>query len=274
MNIPHRVVAVDWSGDLTAARKRIWLCEVTETGVRRLESGRTREEVVEHLIAEAAREPHLVVGLDFAFSFPAELLRKRAHHGVDTVWREVEELGDRWLGHCPFPFWGKPGKKKPALGEKLYRATELAVARETGFVPFSPLQIGGAGAVGVGSIRGMPGLTRLRGAGFSVWPFDAATLPAVVEIWPRLFMGDISKSKRADRRDYLATWHPNLDPAVRQAAVDSDDAFDALISGLEMYRHRGELAELPKSRDGTTMLEGEIWRPLRLSSPLGRAGAS
>jgi hypothetical protein len=269
--VPHRVVAIDWSGDQKAARKKIWLCEVDGSGVRRLENGRTREELAEHLVAEAARDLHMVVGLDFAFSFPAELLRKRAHRGVDTVWREVEDLGEVWLGHCPFPFWGKPGKKKPPLGEKLYRATELAVARETGFPPFSTFQIGGAGAVGVGSIRGMPALRRLRGAGFSIWPFDAGTLPAVVEIWPRLFMGDVTKSKVEDRRDYLATWYPELDPEVRRAAIDSDDAFDALISGLEMYRYREELAELPRSRDKTTVLEGEIWRPLSLSLLPGRS---
>ncbi|MDH3525498.1 MAG: hypothetical protein OES32_18140 [Acidobacteriota bacterium] len=273
MNIPRRVLAVDWSGDVTAARKRIWLCEVDASGVRRLESGRSREELVEHLIAEAARELHLTVGLDFAFSFPAELLRKRAHRTIATVWHETEMLGEGWLEHCPFPFWGKPGRKKPPLGETLYRATELAVARETGFAPFSVLQIGGAGAVGVGSIRGMPGLRRLRGAGFSVWPFDAATLPSVVEIWPRLFIGEVRKSKADERADYLAAWYPELDPAVRRAAVASDDAFDALVSALEMYRHREELAELPRSRDATTLLEGEIWRPLSLSALPWRSDA-
>ncbi len=273
MIVPHRVLAIDWSGDLASGRKKIWLCEVDASGVRRLENGRTREEIAAHLVTEAARDVHMVVGLDFAFSFPAELLRKRAHHAIDTVWREVEELGEGWLRHCPFPFWGKPGKKKPPLGEKLYRATEAAVARETGFLPFSPLQIGGAGAVGVGSIRGMPALRQLRSAGFSVWPFDAATLPAVVEIWPRLFMGDVSKSKVENRREYLATWYPDLDSAVRRSAVDSDDAFDALVSGLEMYRYREELAELPRSRDATTVLEGEIWRPLSLSALPGRSRA-
>src|SRR4051812_28448983 len=38
--------------------------------IARLECGRSRDEIVAHLIECAQREPRLVVGLDFAFSFP------------------------------------------------------------------------------------------------------------------------------------------------------------------------------------------------------------
>lgn len=43
-----------------------------------------------------------------------------------------------------------------------------------GIRPTSGFQIGGAGAVGTGAVRGMPMLARLRAAGFAIWPFDAA----------------------------------------------------------------------------------------------------
>ena len=228
----------------------------------RLECGRSREEVGEHLIEEARRDPGLVVGLDFAFSFPAAFLEKRGHRQVETVWEEAEVEGETWLAECPSPpFWGKPGKRKPALGGVLFRATDRAVERATGQRPLSVFQIGGAGAVGVGSIRGMPTLRRLRGAGFSIWPFDAATLPAVVEIWPRLFMGDVTKSKLEDRRDYLTARHPALPEPVREVAVYSDDAFDALVSGLAMDRHREELGRLQRAKDRAIRLEGAIWLP-------------
>jgi hypothetical protein len=48
---------------------------------------------------------------------------------------------------------------------------------------------------------------------------------------------------------------------MRAAAVDSEDAFDALVSALEMWRHRYQLATLPAARDGVERLEGAIWFP-------------
>lgn len=260
----RRVLAIDWSGAKAGAQRKIWLCEVVAGEVRRLENGRTREEIVEHLIAEAGRDPQLAVGLDFAFSFPAGFLRKRAHRRVETVWEEAAALGERWLAHCPSPpFWGKPGKKKPALGDALFRATDLAVARQTGHRPLSVFQIGGAGTVGVGSIRGMPLLARLRGAGFSIWPFDAARPPLVVEIWPRVFVGDVRKSRRDERRRFLEERCPGIPKSARADAVASDDAFDALVAGLAMDRHRDELARLERAAGGQARLEGAIWRPAR-----------
>lgn len=47
------------------------------------------------------------------------------------------------------------------------------------------------------------------------------------------------------RRLYLKTHYPNLKDAARDAAERSDDAFDALVSGLEMDRHRNHLGRLP-----------------------------
>ena len=262
VNTIDRVLAIDWSGDKTAARRKIWLCEVASGRVLRLESGRSREEVGEHLIEGARRDPRFVVGLDFAFSFPAGFLKKRAHKRVETVWEEAELLGENWLAHCPNPpFWGKPGKKKPALGDLLQRKSELAVARKTKRRPMSVFQIGGAGTVGVGSIRGMPVLRRLRRAGFSIWPFHEPALPLVVEIWPRVFMGEIRKSSQQERLRHLEQNYPEITGAVRDAAERSDDAFDALVSALEMDRHRNAFGRLRRADDWITQLEGRIWQP-------------
>ncbi len=258
---PSRIFAIDWSGDKRAAQRKIWLCEVTGGEVVRLENGRTREAIAEHLIDEAADDPRFVVGFDFAFSFPIGFLEKRAHKRVETVWREAEGLGEKWLTHCPFPFWGKPGRRKPRLGDLLHRRTELEIARELGLSPMSVFQIGGAGAVGVGSIRGMPILDRLRAAGFSIWPFHAPALPAVVEIWPRLFMGRVKKSRAEERVGYLDEHHPGIERRFAEAAGESDDAFDALVSALRMDRHRGALDRLEAARDPVVGLEGAIWRP-------------
>jgi hypothetical protein len=258
----ERVFAIDWSGDERQDRRKIWLCEVAAGRVRRLENGRSRQGVADYLVAEAGSDSRFAVGLDFAFSFPAGFLAKRAHRRVGTVWQEAERLGEKWLAHCPDPpFWGKPGKRKPPLGGALHRATELRIARRTGLKPLSVFQIGGAGAVGVGSIRGMPVLARLRAAGFSIWPFDEPGRPLVVEIWPRLFLGSLRKSRRDDRAQHLRERYPDLEDPIRAAAEASDDAFDALVSALAMDRHRDHLARLGPTGDPVTRLEGEIWWP-------------
>jgi hypothetical protein len=241
---------------------KIWLCEVSGGEVWRLERGRTRAEVAAYLVEEADFNPGLVVGLDFAFSFPAAFLDKRVHKGVATVWKEAELRGEDWLAHSPFPFWGKAGTKKPPKGTPLSRRTEIAVAEETGRSPKSVFQIGGAGAVGVGSLRGMPILTALREAGFAIWPFDPPRFPLVVEIWPRAFMGAVRKSRQEERARFLEERYPDLKKSVRLKAEGSDDAFDALVSALAMDRHREEFARLERVRDRQRRLEGKIWRPV------------
>ena len=62
-----RVLAVDWSGDAHLGRKHIWLAEAIEPGrLVRLEAGRDRLELLEHLSKEL--DPHTIIGFDFAFS--------------------------------------------------------------------------------------------------------------------------------------------------------------------------------------------------------------
>ena len=66
-----RLMAVDWSGRNSAEqRQAIWLAEVVAGELARLEGGRTRTELIELLIAEADRDPNLIVGFDFASRSP------------------------------------------------------------------------------------------------------------------------------------------------------------------------------------------------------------
>jgi len=97
---------------------------------------------------------------------------------VETATRE----GEDWLAECAPPFWGRPGRPRPVLAEHLRRAEKaISVA---GISPKSVFQVGGAGAVGTGSVRGMPYLPQLRQAGFSIWPFDPASPWTVLESTP------------------------------------------------------------------------------------------
>ena len=73
-----RIVAIDWSGRSGPDQRRaLWLAEAIDGELVRLEDGRTRAELIELLMAEADRDPNLIVGIDFAFSLPAWYLQER-----------------------------------------------------------------------------------------------------------------------------------------------------------------------------------------------------
>src|SRR6185437_10689898 len=108
-----RVIAVDWSGKRTGAEKTIWLAEVGDGELLRLENGRTREAVASELI-QLARDPRpLVAGLDFAFSMPAWFLRELGVRSGPELWARACVDGERWLAACEPPFWGRPGRRRP-----------------------------------------------------------------------------------------------------------------------------------------------------------------
>jgi len=254
-----RVIAVDWSGAKTNTGNKIWLAEAAGGALVRLERMPGRDAVAALLIDEAPPGSRLVVGLDFAFSMPAWFVERCGAATAYEFWRVVEEHGQRWLAECAPPFWGRRGTRKPA-GIELFRRSERDFGAVAGVMPKSVFQIAGAGAVGTGSIRGMPVLRRLHDAGFSIWPFDAPGWPAAVEIYPRLFTGPVRKSDAAARTRHLDRYS-QLVPAMRSAAERSEDAFDAAISALEMWRHRDELAALPSARDDVDRIEGAVWKP-------------
>jgi Protein of unknown function (DUF429) len=242
-----RFAAVDWSGRVAGAERFIWTALASAGGaLLALEDGRDRARAADHLVALADADPELVVGLDFAFSLPLWFLERCGYRdGMDVP----EAVAEGWLHECPPPFWGRDGcRRGPAEGPR-HRATELEVAPHAKSV----FQIGGAGSVGTGSLRGWPVLRRLRSAGFAVWPFDPPRLPVVVEIFPRLLTGPVVKSRRDAREAYLGSrgWP--------QEAAATEDAFDAAVSALVMSRHAAELAALQPEPDAAIRREGRIW---------------
>lgn len=154
----QRVVAVDWSGDRSAAgqRRKIWAgvwtrqprsqtreADRQEDSRRahqsltngppstwKLEGGRTRAELAEWLVELARETPRMVVGIDCCFSFPAWFL---AEHGCKTIfefWQRVSAgKGEEWLARecADGRFWGvtgnaRTGKRPPEFsGEGLRR---------------------------------------------------------------------------------------------------------------------------------------------------------
>ena len=263
-----RVIAIDWSGRQGPdQRKTIWLAEAQGRALVRLENGRTRDEVAAHLIDETRRDPRCIVGFDFAFSMPGWFLAERGFDTAPDLWSLAEREAERWLATCEPPFWGRPGKGKPP-GIEQFRHADRAVPRTAGIVPKPVFQIGGAGAVGTGSLRGMPILARLRAAGFTVWPFDPPGWPRVVEIYPRLLTGAVTKSSAAARLAYLAARPWAIPTNLQEVAAASEDAFDAAISAILMTQHTDDLGELPHATNPQILREGAIWHPGWRSDPV------
>ena len=297
----QRVVGVDWSGDKGSGQRRkiwagVWTAPDRNSSQARvqLETGRTREELIEWLIELARETPRMVVGFDFSFSYPAWFL---AEHGITSApefWQRVADgQGEKWLHEecADARFWGKAGKlrngKKPAefSGEhahRMLRRAETALkvkavmtdpiyaARIAGIAPKSVFQIGGAGAVGTASLRGMPHLLHLRQAGFRIWPYDEpdpAHHPTVVEIYTRLMTGPVTKSSESARTAYLNAkrkenpFFVKLPRSIITKAQGSEDAFDALVTTLVMAEYRHEFAHLKQTTDEIFMMEGQTWVP-------------
>jgi hypothetical protein len=239
--------------------------------------------------------PRMVVGVDFCFSYPAWFVREHGAATAVAFWEIAAAHGERWLARecAEARFWGRAGplrsgKKPPEFCgpagalRMLRRADEACkvraaifdpalAARVKGIAPKSPFQIGGAGAVGTGTLRGIPQLQRLHAAGFRVWPFQEPALtaspprPLVVEIYPRLLTGEVNKGSAQARAAYLAQ-RRRIDPAfhalprtVLAKARASEDAFDALVSVLAMAQQRASFLTLHKATDAVMLLEGAVW---------------
>jgi hypothetical protein len=245
-----RVIAVDWSGKAKGAAESIWRAVVIDGHLVELENGLDRAEITEWIVEYAQRHPRTVVGLDFAFSFPAWFCERGGWGSGRDVWDSMRVRADELLDTCEPPFWGRAETKAQKLGHA-FRQTELDVEGQ----PKSVFQIGGAGAVGTGSLRGMRHLAQLAEAGFAIWPFDEPGWPLVAEIYPRLLTPKgLVKSRHLERRAHLTQTFPDQNQVLLERAAGSEDAFDAAISALTMAQHLDEL-------ENPTRLTWTRWSP-------------
>ena len=261
-----RVIAVDWSGRSGADQRRaLWLAEAVNHELIRLEAGRSREETVELVIAEADQDSELIIGLDFAFSLPEWYLRDRsltpqalwARLADQALTPRMRSLGlAQWMNSPDPPFWTTAEGHAQLAADQKFRRTEIEV-RAAGSRPKSVFQLVGAGQVGRGSLYGMQALHHLAATGFRIWPFDEVRLPLVLEIFPRLLTGPVIKSSQSERERYLATLR--IPDELGRRAAASDDAFDAAVSALVMSAAVSELLALRSKPDD--LIEGRIWQP-------------
>jgi hypothetical protein len=173
------LVAIDWSGRADDRGQTTWMAVVEDGVFCRLENGRSRPELRDELIRLRGTSGRLVAGIDFAFGFPHWYAKANGWTSGRDIWRAASRDGESWLTSESAPFWGRTTKRPPHPGARLRRTEQ-----ESGGSPRSVFQIGGAGAVGTGSIRGMQILHELAEAGFTIWPFDPAGDAAIIEILP------------------------------------------------------------------------------------------
>ncbi len=286
--------------DAAGQRRHIWSAIWTHTGRRikvQLEAGRTRDEVTDWLIDLARETPRMVVSIDCCFSFPAWFLEEHGCADMFAFWRKANSgLAEKWLTReCgeidrDERFWGAP-HKRPAqfcgsgyrrmfrfadYDNKIAQALEggdpARAAKMRGITPKSPFQIGGSGSVGTGSLRAMTMLERLHDAGFRIWPLEGSAIdakrprPLLVEMYTRLMTGAVAKSNPEARKKYLSAKRKTdalyalLSRTVLTRAQGSEDAFDALVSVVEMARYAQEFGGLKATRDPELRREGLTWR--------------
>ena len=253
-----RIIMVDWSGRKSGAEKAIALAEVRSGVLVRVEKGRSRNEVLDELRRMMRDGLETFIGLDFAFSLPAWFLEQRGWC-VDDLWAFDTE---QWLVSCEAPFWGRPGIRKPAGGDDFhYRRTDQDVV-VNGIRPKSVFQIGGAGSVGSGSLRGFWILPELRQAGATIWPFEAASEVTVAEVYPRAFTGAVVKGDAACRTAHLRLQAGvSRSKCIEQVMIDDEDCFDAGCTAMALWQFRDRIGGLAKAHDRRTMLEGTIVTP-------------
>ena len=297
---PDRLVAIDWSGriDTSGQRRHIWCAIATRDKPLSLEAGRTREEITHFLLSLARETPRMAVSIDCCFSFPAWFLDEHGCEDMFAFWRKANAgLAEQWLSREASAiahdtrFWGAPHKRPAEFSGEGYRrmfrfadydnkiAQALAggdperAAKMRGITPKSPFQIGGSGSVGTGSLRAMSMLEHLHAAGFRIWPLEASAInnkrpqPLLVEMYTRLMTGPVAKSNAEARAAYLKLrrktdpLYATIPRPVLTKATGSEDAFDALVSVIEMQRHAASFTRLRATRIPELRKEGLTWRP-------------
>lgn len=265
-NLPiDRVIAVDWSGaKAKGGRGAIALASITTNGLQVLNDDLSRDEAIQ-LLLEIPCSERVMAAFDFAFSLPAWYLKEQGIISPIQLWEMLASSGacgaEATIDRCDPPFWGRPGKPRPHeshLG--LRKADRIHIAKPV-------FQIGGAGSVGTGTLRGMPYLLDLQRAGWAIWPFDPPSDRTVVEMYPRQLYAHagierVRKSCPDSRKAALKQISTcRLSPAVRRCAIASEHAFDALTAAIALWNWVGDKPVQFPVPDEQERIEGMIFQP-------------
>ena len=90
----------------------------------------------------------------------------------------------------------------------------------------------------------------------------------VIEIYPRLLTGPVTKSDYDERLGLLEQLH-EIDTDLAYKAACTEDAFDAVVSAVRMSRFIVDLSStFSLENDPSELIEGEIWCPSSLVAEL------
>lgn len=241
----------------------------------------SRSAVAAYLVRRLARGERLLIGLDFAFSFPwiadEGYLAGRAPQATDAfaLWSLIEQASagapDHFAGpvvaHAQFApsYWLRGPQPSGWRNDK--RLTELACATATATRPETVFKLIGAKQVGKAALAGIRTLRAIRLEAprqVAVWPFEPPERrSALVEIYPTLFrrqaLGSLSKIKDRATLD-RALGALGSGPAAGAPATFSDHDGDALISaaGLRYLDGQGGLFALGDAVSEQARYEGWI----------------
>ena len=133
----ERIIAVDWSGKRENESEFIWTAVMENGRLTELENGRSRGETIKRVIEEAdAARGRVVVGLDFAFSFPRWYCEERLHaRDVRDVWNAVRRSETRGSRHASPRSGVEP--VAPAISEARNRSAGRSGRRPRAPSPYS-----------------------------------------------------------------------------------------------------------------------------------------
>jgi hypothetical protein len=271
----ERFVGVDWSGAARPSGQQVYVAEAIRQDARvtvaTVVRARDRAAVEDFLTGRPlepaaawrgwpvpgtlGRGARRVVGLDFAFGFPAvfRLPEREAAWTWDDLGRWAEGLAPRrtedgepvraTIAASPAlasQFRLKGGEHVPATP---HRMTDR---RLNGLRPESVFHLIGPSQVGLGSIAGIAMLHRLRQTQpIAVWPLDSedrigSARVVLVEVWPRMWLArGLHKNEPPERVRQLEQWqHEGIAFRTRaeQAVVSSGDALDAAAAAIGAAR--------------------------------------
>ncbi len=277
-----RFVAMDWSG--SRARRydgiAVAVCAPGRSAPRLVEPGdRTwsRTAVADWLDREIARGVRMLVGLDFAFSFPFEgdgylAGRLPAARDVFDLWHAVDAMscddadfgcGGMVAAHAPL-FW--TAGPRPADWVERRRLAERACGAATKTYPESLYKLLHSKQVGKASMTGIRVLNEVRrrhSGRFTIWPFEPPTGSVAVEIYPTLFrkqaLGGTAKIRtRADLNLALAAFGSRPTPGAGEESLRDHDT-DALLSAAALRVMAGKSACLTVPPQPGVAREGWIF---------------
>jgi hypothetical protein len=260
-----RFVGVDWSGATGKAYSGIAVaeCRAGQTAplliappLRRWH----RTDFADWVVAQAATDERLLIGIDCAFALPAAMAGGFLGdaYSASTLWAHIEMIcagAEDFFGggyadheaHAP-SFW-RSGPRPAGFAEH-HRATEQACRAAGLGAPESPLKLVGARQVGKGGLAGMRVLHAVKqslGDVFAAWPFDPVDRARIVcvELYPRLFMrmaghGNAKVRTLDEMNRCFAALGTSLYP--KNGASFSDHESDALVAAAGLRFIAGERA--------------------------------